>query len=151
MPVKNMGPVRSKLKATFEKLAGPMTEQTITEILIIGGGYADALTPVDLGTLLNSRFRIVEKVQGGYQGRYGYTTEYAMWVHNMPGTLRGQPRDSVESFNTKKGTTAFASNSGNFWDSPSGPGKGEPQWLTKGFERDGLADIKAAIIRNMKV
>lgn len=143
--------MRSNLAKIFADIAGPMTEKTITEVLIIGGGYADAITPVDIGTLLNSRFRIVEKTTDGYQGRYGYTAEYALWVHNLPGALRGKPRSSVKAFNTASGSTGFASESGNFWDSPSGPGKGEPQWLTKGFERDGLADIKAAIIRNMKV
>lgn len=151
MPVKGMGPVRSKLKATFEKIANEMTEQTVTEILIVGGGYADALTPVDLGTLVNSRFRRVQKIGDGWSGQYGYTAEYAGWVHNMPGTLRGKPRDSVDSFNTKEGKTGFASDSGNFWDSALGPGQGEPQWLVKGFERDGLDDIKAVIKRNMQL
>lgn len=151
MPVKNMGPVRRKLQAVFENIAEGMTEKTVTEILIIGGGYADALTPVDLGTLVNSRFRKTWKTEDGWGGSYGYTAEYAMWVHDMPGTLRGKPRSSVDAFSTGDGRIAFESNSGNFWDSALGPGKGEPQWLTKGFERDGLDDIKAAIIRNMKL
>lgn len=151
MPVKNMGPVRSKLKATFEKIANEMTEQTVTAVLIIGGGHADALTPVELGTLVNSRFRHVQKTADGWSGQYGYTAEYAGWVHNMPGTLRGKPRSSVESFKTGKGTVAFAGDTGNFWDSALGPGKGEPQWLVKGFERDGLDDIKAVIKKSMQL
>ncbi len=158
MPVKNMGPVRSKLKAVFEEITGPMTEKCLTTILIIGGGYADALTPMDLGTLVNSRFRLVEKVDGGWQGRYGYTAEYAKWVHEMPGTLRGQPRahfgvTSNRSEFGPKMSQAFGggSETGNYWDSSLGSGKGEPQWLTKGFERDGLVDIKAAILQEMKL
>lgn len=141
-----MSAVRSQLAATFEKITGPMTEKCITTVLIIGGGYADTMTPVDLGNLVNSRFRRVEKTADGWTGRYGYTADYAAAVHALSAKLKGQPRSSVKSFNTKSGATAFASQSGNFWDP-----MGEPQWLTKGFEREGLADIKAAIVREMKL
>lgn len=153
MPVKNMGPVRSKLKAVFENIAQEMTEATVTEILIIGGGYADALTPMDLGTLVNSRYRVVEKAADGWTGRYGYTAKYAAAVHGMSGKLKGQPRADFGRTSNRsefgpKISEAFGggSQTGNYWD-PSG----EPQWLVKGFERDGLADIKDAIVRNMKL
>lgn len=134
MPAKGMNRVRSNLAKIFADIAGPMTEKTVTEVLIIGGGYADAITPMATGTLLNSRFRRVERSASGYTGRYGYTAAYAGYVHEAPGTLKGQlvPR--------------YPSTLGNVW----GP-DAEPEFLRKGFERDGLADIKAAIIRNMKV
>lgn len=151
MPAKGMGPVRSRLKAVFEEIAGPMTEACITEIMIIGGGYADTMTPVDLGTLINSRFRKVEKTANGWTGRYGYTANYAAAVHGMSGKLKGQPREDFGRTSNRsefgpKQSHAFGggSKTGNYWD-PTG----EPQWLTKGFERDGIEDIKAAIIRNM--
>lgn len=153
MPAKGMGPVRSRLRAIFEEIAGPMTEKCITEIMIIGGGYADSMTPVDLGTLVNSRFRVVEKKAGGWSGRYGYTAAYAAAVHGMSGKLKGQPREDFGRTSNRsefgpKQSHAFGggSGSGNYWD-PTG----EPQWLTKGFERDGLEDIKAAIVRNMTI
>lgn len=158
MPAKGMSAVRSKLAATFGKITGPMTENCITTVLIIGGDYADTLTPVDLGTLVNSRFRRVEKTSSGWKGLYGYTASYAAAVHEMPGTLRGQPRahfgvTSNRSEFGPKMSQAFGggSETGNYWDSSLGSGKGEPQWLTKGFERDGLADIKAAILQEMKL
>lgn len=153
MPVKNMGPVRSKLKATFEEIAGPMTEECITTVLIIGGGYADALTPIDLGTLVNSRFRSVKKVGDGWHGQYGYTAKYAAAVHDMSGKLKGQPREDFGMTSNRsefgpKMPEAFGggSHTGNYWDP-----MGEPQWLTKGFERDGLAEIKDAIKREMQL
>lgn len=139
MPVKGMKQVRSKLADVFEQIAGPMTERTVTEILIIGGGYADALTPMAVGTLVNSRYRRIEKSADGWTGRYGYTAAYAAAVHDAPGTLKGQsvPR--------------YPASLGNVWDGSGGPNSAEPDFLTKGFERDGLADIKAAILRNMKI
>lgn len=139
MPAKGMSAVRSKLAATFEKITGPMTESCITTVLIIGGGYADALTPMALGTLVNSRFRRVERTADGWTGRYGYTAAYASAVHEKPGTLKGT--------NTPRSPATL----GNVWDGSMGSNGAEPGFLTKGFERDALADIKAAIVQEMKL
>lgn len=145
MPIRGIDQVRENLKKTFADITGPMTEKTITEILIIGGGLADSMTPIDLGNLVNSRYRIVHPSKTGWTGRYGYTASYAAAVHALSAKLKGQPRSSVASFNTKSGATAFAGKTGNFWDPD-----GEPQWLEKGFEMS-MDDIKAAIKRNMQL
>lgn len=139
MPAKNVNAVRSKLAATFDKITGPMTENCITTVLIIGGGYADILTPRALGTLVNSRFRKVERSGDGWSGRYGYTAAYASAVHEKPGTLKGT--------NTPRSPATL----GNIWDGAGGPNSAEPGFLIKGFERDGLAKIKDAIEREMKL
>lgn len=139
MPAKGVSAVRSKLAETFAKIAGPMTEQCITTVLIIGGGYADVLTPMALGTLVNSRFRRVEQTSSGWTGRYGYTAAYAAAVHEKPGTLKGT--------NTPRSPATL----GSIWDGSGGPNSAEPHFLTKGFERDGLADIKDAIRREMQL
>lgn len=139
MPAKGVDSVRRKLKAVFDDITGPMTEQCLTTVLIIGGGYADALTPMALGTLVNSRFRRVEQTPDGWTGRYGYTAAYASAVHEKPGTLKGT--------NTPRHPESL----GNVWDSGLGPNGGEPRFLEKGFERDGLADIKDAIRREMQL
>lgn len=139
MPAKGMNAVRSKLASTFEKIAGPMTEDCITAVLIVGGGYADALTPMALGTLVNSRFRKVEKTADGWTGRYGYAANYAAAVHEKPGTLKGT--------NTPRSPATL----GNVWDNSMGANGAEPEFLTKGFERDGLAEIKDTIKGMMKI
>lgn len=139
MPAKGMNAVRNKLAATFEKIAGPMTEDCITTVLIIGGGYADALTPMAIGTLVNSRFRKVERSAHGWTGRYGYTAAYAAAVHEKPGTLKGT--------NTPRSPASL----GNVWDGASGANGAEPHFLTKGFEREGLQEIKTAIKETMKL
>lgn len=145
MPIKGADKVKRNMRATFEKIAGPMTERCLTVVLITGGAIADAHTPIDTGNLVNSRFRWVARESGGWTGRYGYTANYAAAVHALEAKLKGQPRSSVQSFNTKTGT-AFESNSGNFWDPD-----GEPHWLQRAFEEEGKADIEAAIAREMKL
>lgn len=139
MPARGMNAVRSGLQRIFDDIAGPMTEKCLTEVMIIGGGNADALTPMALGTLVNSRFRRVERTADGWSGTYGYTAAYAAAVHEAPGTLKGTD------------TSRHPASLGNVWDGSLGPNGAEPGFLTKGFERDGLDDIKAAIIRNMKL
>ena len=145
MPIRGAEKVRANMAAVFKKIKGPMTENTLTEVLIIGGGYADAMTPVDLGTLINSRFREVRQTGNKWVARYGYTASYAAAVHALSAKLKGQPR---ADFGMTRAGQAFGggSKTGNYWDPDA-----EPQWLEKGFERDGLADIKAAIERNMKL
>lgn len=139
MPARGMNTVRSKLAQIFEDIAGPMTEETITNVLIVGGGYADALTPMAIGTLVNSRFREIERNANGWTGRYGYTAKYAAAVHEAPGTLKGTD------------TPRYPASLGNVWDGALGPNGAEPGFLTKGFERDGLEDIKAVIKKSMQL
>lgn len=145
MPIKGADKVRANMARVFGKIKGPMTQATLTEVLIIGGGYADSMTPVDLGTLINSRFREIKTDGNRWIARYGYTASYAAAVHALSAKLKGQPR---ADFGMTRAGQAFGGGSGkgNYWDPDA-----EPQWLTKGFERDGLADIKAAIKRNMSL
>jgi hypothetical protein len=139
------GDVRKNLKNLMGEIAGPKSEKTITQALIVGGMYADLLTPQDTGNLLRSRFREVKQSGNGWIGRYGYTASYAAAVHGSSGKLKGQPRAhfgktrSGESFGGGTGV-------GRYWDP-----KAEPEFLTKGFERDGLDKIRQIIIKGMSV
>lgn len=153
MPIRGADRVRQNMAAMFKQIKGPMTERTLTEVLIIGGGYADSMTPVDLGNLLNSRFREVRQVGNKWVARYGYTARYAAAVHGLSAKLKGQPRAHFGMTGNQSSVgpqmpRAFGggSETGNYWDPDA-----EPEWLTKGFERDGLDDIKAAIKRNMQL
>lgn len=137
--------VRSNLKKLIEEIRGPMSEKTITTALIVGGMYADLLTPQDTGNLLRSRFREVVKSTNGWIGKYGYTANYAAAVHGASGKLKGQPR---AHFGKTKAGQEFGGGTqkGNYWDPNA-----EPEFLTKGFERDGLAKIKQVIIQGMSI
>ncbi len=140
MPTRGGKIVRRNLRRTVSRIRGPVTNKVITEVLIIGDGYAAALTPVDTSNLINSRYRFVEDSATGTKGVVGYTANYALFVHEASGKLKGQPRSSVSSFTTSSGQRAFASNNGVFWDPDA-----EPGFLQKGFERDGKGEIEAHI------
>lgn len=139
--------VRKNLAALTKTITGPKARETITKALIVGGMYADLLTPIDTGNLLRSRFRQVAQTgtSGSYIGRYGYTAAYAAAVHGMSGKLKGKPR---AHFGKTKAGQEFGGGTGvgSYWDP-----KAEPEFLTKGFERDGLAAIKQVIIKGMQV
>lgn len=137
--------VRSNLKKMIEEIRGPMSEKTITTALIVGGMAADHLTPMDTGHLLQSRYREITKTSAGWIGRYGYTAAYAAAVHGMPGKLKGQPR---AHFGKTRAGQEFGGGTGkgNYWDPNA-----EPEFLTKGFERDGIDKIRQVIIKGMSV
>jgi|SRR5215217_2402805 len=145
MPAKGFNEVRQNINKIFERIDGPMAQQALYEALSIGGAYSDLITPVDTGNLRRSRFTQVIKTPSGWIGKYGYTANYALYVHEASGKLKGKPRSSVGAFDTKSGQ-AFVSDSGEFWEP-----HGEPEFLRKGFERDGRAEINEAIRRNMKL
>ena len=144
--VRGVKEVNKNVNLIMSKINGPLSQTTITKVLIAGNAAAAAITPIDTANMINSQFRSVDKVGGGWIGTAGYTAEYAKWVHEMPGTLKGKPRSEVKSFTTKSGSVAFASNQGNFW----GP-NGEPEFLLKGFERDALSQIVRIILDGYKI
>lgn len=115
------------------KITGQLSERTVNEVMTIGMGKAHMMTPMDTSTLVNSQYKRLERTAGGVIGMAGYTANYASAVHWASGKLKGKKR-------TRKGA------SNNYWD-PSG----EPEFLKKGFEVEGKAEIQAAIKRGMKV
>lgn len=140
MPVEGIREIKQRFKQLTGKIMGPMTEEVIMAVLIEGSAAAAAITPRDTSFLVNSMYRKIDAIPKGMQGRVGYAAEYAWWVNNASGKLKGKPRASVASFETKSGKTAFASSQGNFWDPHA-----EPDFLRKGFERDSILVIKKII------
>lgn len=143
MPVKGLKEAKRRTTQLVGQITGGMSERTVTEILIIGAGYASVLTPVDTSLLINSQYREITTVFGHTLGRVGYTAAYAAAVNSSSGKLKGQPRSD---FGVTREGVSFGGGTGvgNYWD----PG-GEPHFLEKGFERDGKADIAAAVKRGM--
>lgn len=88
------------------------------------------LTPIDTSTLINSQFDTVEVSGTRITGKVGYSSKYALYVHNASGKLAGKPRSN---------------GNGTYW-SPNA----EPQFLTKGAQRTkDLVD--SAIKKEMKL
>ena len=101
------------------KRVGDLSERFVTKAAISIEANTTPYVPVDTSTLLNSSYRKVAKKGAGYEGEMGYGVDYAGYVHDAPGTLKGTntPRDP-----NKPGR-------GDFWD-PTG----EPEFLTKGVQ-----------------
>lgn len=101
------------------KRLGNLSERFVTKAAISIESNTMPYVPVDTSTLLNSSYRTVTRKGEGFEGKMGYGVDYAGYVHDAPGTLKGTntPRDP-----NKPGR-------GDFWD-PTG----EPEFLTKGVE-----------------
>lgn len=102
-----------KLTAELRKL-GRLSERFVTKSLISISAQTLPMIPIDTGFLANSEYRKVKEFLGGYEGEIGYGAFYAPYVHDAPGTLKGQPRPD---------------GNGVYW----GP-DGEPGFLAKGVE-----------------
>lgn len=113
------------------RIQGPISERTVTTVLIVAQGFATLHTPAEYGNLRNSQYRIVRAYRGGLRGRIGYTANYAAAVHNAKGTLRGKPR---------------ASGNGNYWDPD-----GKPRFLARAFEGSNLQEINETVRRMMRL
>ena len=123
-------------KKLVGRIGGAMTESAVTKISIAGQSNAAAITPIDTSALINSQFREIVRTATGWSGSVGYTANYAFRVHQASGYLLGTstPRDPEDP------------SRGNVWD----PGA-EPQFLKKGFERDGKEEIEAILAREYSV
>lgn len=132
MPVKNN--VGKSYKKLVGKIAGDLTEDVVTKISAVGLANALSLTPNDTGNLINSQFRDVKQTSNGWSAKVGFTANYAYYVHEAKGVLLGT--------NTPRGK----GRSGNVWDPDA-----EPQFLVKGFERDGAEEIQQIIKRGYKL
>lgn len=91
----------------------------VLQALTLGASEAAALTPQHTSNLINSQYKAVDQQGARIVGRVGYTAEYALWVHEAPGTLKGQPRPAETG-----------KPQGNYWDP-----RGEPEFLARGFDR----------------
>ncbi|HAV8182439.1 HK97 gp10 family phage protein [Escherichia coli] len=77
-------------------------------------------TPKDTGTLANGYYITIDENADGAHATVGNTARYAFWVHEMPGTLKGQPR---EHFGKTREGVAFGGGTGkgNYWDPDAYP------------------------------
>lgn len=73
------------------------------------------ITPIETSTLINSQFDTIEVNGTRVTGKVGYSANYALYVHNASGKLKGQPRPSGK---------------GVYWGSHA-----EPKFLTKAAEK----------------
>ncbi|WP_312740449.1 HK97 gp10 family phage protein [Cedecea neteri] len=123
--VKGVSQAKQKLDALLGEVQGRKVGRAIKSALFIIGADAATMTPIDTSYLVNSQYQELLVNGTRVTGRVGYSANYAVYVHEASGKLKGRPR---------------ANGSGNYWD-PSG----EPKFLEKAFKDN--SDKVAAIIR----
>lgn len=124
--VKGVSQAKQKLDALLGEVQGRKVGRAIKSALFIIGADAATMTPIgETSVLINSQYQELLFNGTRVTGRVGYSANYAVYVHEASGKLRGRPR---------------ANGSGNYWD-PSG----EPKFLEKAFKDN--ADKVAKIIR----
>lgn len=145
MPIKGVKRVRERLKQELKEITDKKTHEVLWRVGMLAGGFAANMTPVDTGFLINSQFQYIGDTPEGMQLRLGYTARYAEWVHDMPGTLKGQPREHFGK--TSEGVEfGGGTGKGNYWDPNA-----EPEFLRKAFEEpDNADDIYKTIIEGYK-
>ncbi|EJH6316365.1 hypothetical protein NFY70_003462 [Escherichia coli] len=146
MPIKGVKRVRERLKQELKEITDKKTHEVLWRVGMLAGGFAAKMTPVDTGFLINSQFQYIGSTAEGLQLRLGYTARYAEWVHDMPGRLKGQPR---ENFGRTSDGVEFGGGTGKgkYWDPNA-----EPEFLRKAFEDPNHADdIYKEIVEGYKV
>lgn len=119
-----------KHKAVIEKVKRQLQEsikeisrdaaKAAYEIAITAESYAKLDTPRDTGALVNSYYITIDENYDGAHATLGNTARYAFWVHEMPGTLKGQPREHFGK--TSKGVEfGGGSGRGDYWDPDAYP------------------------------
>ena len=118
-----------KFSVLKRELQGKRTELAITTMLITAEGFTAPLVPIDTSNLINSMEREVWREGALWKGSIFFEAQYAAAVHEMPGTLMGEPRSDFGE--TREGV-AFGGGTGvgNYWDP-----NGEPEFLETGVER----------------
>ena len=142
MPVKGIAGVKRNFRVAVENITEGTSERAVYAILSQGGAMAAQMTPMDTGTLVNSKFAPqIDVKRGKVTGALGYTAAYAAAVHEAPGKLKGQPR---AHFGKTRDGVAFGggTETGNYWDPNA-----EPEFLKKGFEM--IAPAIPALLRRL--
>lgn len=127
--VRGVQQAKRNLDALIDDIQTRKIPRAIQSSNLIIGAKAATLTPVDTSTLLNSQFREIIVNGTRITGRIGYSANYALYVHNASGKLKGQPR---AHFGKTRAGQEFGGGSltGNYWDPNA-----EPHFLTKGGEQ----------------
>ncbi|KOR02499.1 hypothetical protein [Pluralibacter gergoviae] len=131
--VRGIREAKANLSRIVGDIKGRKVVRAIKSALLIVAPEAAAMTPIGAtSVLINSQFQEVMVNGTRITGRIGYSANYAIYVHEAKGTLKGKPRP------VKQG-------GGNYWD-PSG----EPKFLEKAGERR-KSDVEAVVRKELSL
>ncbi|HEI8998059.1 TPA: HK97 gp10 family phage protein [Citrobacter koseri] len=131
--VRGVRQAKASLDRFIDDVKGRKVIRAIRSALIIIAPEAARMTPVGkTSNLINSQFLEVMVNGTRVTGRVGYSANYAVYVHEAKGTLKGRPRPASQG-------------GGNYWD-PSG----EPKFLEKAADNT-RADVDRAIKKELSL
>jgi len=137
--VKGITQAVHNLNSIIDDVQGRKAFRALQSALLLISARAAYYTPIDTSTLINSQFRDVDINGTHITGRVGYSAKYAVYVHSMPGKLKGQPRAHFGK--TRAGENfGGGTGKGNYWDPHA-----EPQFLTRGADEE--RDAVTAVMR----
>jgi len=132
LPVTGIDQVRGRFKLLMEQAQGEKTQKAVTEMIVLGGQYANDYTPFQTGNLLRSQGRKDWQTESGWAGAVYYGFKYAGYIHDLTAKLRGLPRAHFGK--TKEGVEFGGGNlEGKYWDAMDGSNTAEPGFLVKGM------------------
>ncbi|EIX9050914.1 HK97 gp10 family phage protein [Klebsiella oxytoca] len=130
--IRGIEQAKRNLDRIIGDVQGRKVVRAIKSALLIVAPEAARMTPVAISNLINSQFQEVMVNGTRITGRVGYSANYAVYVHEAKGTLKGKPRPASQG-------------GGNYWD-PSG----EPQFLKKAGDETRSA-VDAAIKKELSL
>ncbi|QHI88684.1 HK97 gp10 family phage protein [Klebsiella sp. MPUS7] len=128
--IRGIEQAKRNLDRIIGDVQGRKVVRAIKSALLIVAPEAARMTPVATSNLINSQFQEVMVNGTRITGRVGYSANYAVYVHEAKGTLKGKPRPASQG-------------GGNYWD-PAG----EPQFLKKAGDETRNA-VDAAIKKEL--
>lgn len=88
-----MKKLQSNISKFFADIREKKTEAAVYAVANEVLNVAQTYTPVDTSLLINSKFGpLIVSSKDGAKATVGFNAEYAKFVHNMSGKLKGQPR-----------------------------------------------------------
>lgn len=131
--IRGIEQAKRNLDRIIGDIQGRKVVRAIKSALLIVAPEAARMTPVAAtSNLINSQFQEMMVNGTRITGRVGYSANYALYVHEAKGTLKGRPRPVSQG-------------GGNYWD-PSG----EPKFLEKAAENT-RGDVGRAIKKELSI
>lgn len=131
--IRGVRQAKANLDRFIEDVQGRKAIRAIKSALLIIAPEAARMTPVGkTANLINSQFQEVMVKGTRLTGRIGYSANYAVYVHEAKGILKGRPRPASQG-------------GGNYWD-PAG----EPKFLEKAGKNT-RSDVERVIKKELSI
>lgn len=98
--VKGISQAKKNLNALVGDIQGRKVIRALQSAMIIGAARAALYTPIDTSALLNSQFREIVTDGAVITGRVGYSTNYAVYVHDPANPQRFRRSTAKKEFLT---------------------------------------------------